>query len=98
MKRREVFIRCNPPILSPPPIPEVSVEYMPASGYCRLEIRLVCARDGAFLEDVGCAPVLRADMLRPFAERATVCDGGRPGHREDAFIFHRELELQSLAP
>jgi hypothetical protein len=40
--------------------------------------------------------IFDADKFRPFARRAPTRYGRRPGHREDAFILDRELELQSL--
>jgi len=42
--------------------------------------------------------VLGTDHFPPCLGSAAVSDGRRPGHREDAFVFDSELQLQVLAP
>jgi hypothetical protein len=36
-------------------------------------------------------------MFLPLAKRARTSDGGGPWRRKDAFVLHRELQLQMLA-
>src|SRR5580692_602721 len=65
----------------------------------RSEIRLVRMRHRRSPSGNGQFPrVLGAGDLPPCFAAAPVGYGGRPGHREDAIILDRELELQQLAP
>lgn len=66
----------------------------------RSKIRLVRCWDRCFLSGIVFMRVLGADNFRPAARGAQISYGGRPGHREDAFILDRELEpkLRSNRP
>jgi hypothetical protein len=66
----------------------------------RSEVRLVRSRNLRVLFGVVFMRVFGADRFGPFAQRAQwapISYGCRPGHREDAVILDRELELQPLA-
>src|SRR5579864_6649836 len=61
------------------------------------EIRFVRGRHGGVLSGVIFVAIFRADELRPRADIGAVGDGRGPGHREDAVVFYREMELQQFA-
>src|SRR5260370_35168603 len=42
--------------------------------------------------------IFGADTFLPWICVAAICNCRRPGHGEEAFILHREFELQALAP
>src|SRR3984893_8024530 len=70
---------------------------LPAPVCRRSKIRLVRSRDRGFLAGKVSIRIFGADHFPPLAQRAPISYDRRPGRREDAFIFHRELELQPLA-
>src|SRR5216683_1716177 len=64
----------------------------------RSKIRLLCLRHRGVLPAIVFMDVFAADEVRPRAHGGPIGDGRRPGHREDAFILDRKMELQHLAP
>src|ERR1700730_17409162 len=69
-----------------------------ATASCELsKIRLVRCRNRCVLSGIVFMRVLGADDFRPITRRAQISYGGRPGHREDAIILDRELELKLFA-
>jgi hypothetical protein len=58
-----------------------------------LEIRLIRSRDLNVLFSAVLAGIFGADIFQPFAQRAPIGYGRRPGHREHAFILDRHLQL-----
>jgi hypothetical protein len=65
---------------------------------CGSEIWFLSSGDIGVLIVIVFMRVLGADSFRPFLGAAPIGYGRGPGHRKDARILDREVELQVLAP
>ena len=69
----------------------------PGGGLCNSEIRLISGWDRSVFFCTVFMRVFCTDLFRPLTEDAPISFGRGPRRCEDFFVFHRELELQSLA-